>query len=146
MIDRVTEEINNVVVPKLKDTAIGIRNKFLNDFSAYIDSSKAPRIAELLDEAGDLEIKAIAATDLNLSRQYAQAAANKINSMKTIAIGEEIVAAQATANWLADAAGAVWGAFMTVGKGLVSAVATGLVDGAIRGLGGGGDEDAASFR
>lgn len=143
------DSIRTLADPKLKDLFDSLPSEFVEGVQAHIDGALAGRLKIALADAATLRYKALMANDQPTARAYAEGVESALRRVKVMVIAEEIVASEAIANVLLDGFMVALNAAASVGKALLTTIAEGLVQGAIKGFvpeGSGGFDPADLFR
>ena len=132
--------ITAAATPKLEEMADTLADEFLGGMKAILANTTEARqdkVKAILKEGARFKWKALTATNTDTARNYAEAVETSVRRVKTILISERIVAEEATAALVSDLWGKALDGLVSIAKGLLTTIATGLVQGAIKGLAGG---------
>ena len=137
-------------MPEIEKLADGLATQFLGgmkDILADADQAAKDKVAEILKQGASFKFKAITADTPDLARDYAEAVETSVRRVKTILLAEQLVAEESVAALVSSLWGTALDGLATIAKGLLTTVVTGVVQGAIKGLtgGGGGDSPADIF-
>jgi hypothetical protein len=81
----------------------------------FLDPSKADALTDLLKRAGELQVKAYAATNPAHAKQYEEAAEDTLSSIETILLGEQVVASREVAALVQKTAELAWAGLKEAG-------------------------------
>lgn len=143
MSDELLNSLRDTAMPALEEMAGGLADQFLAGMKDVLDDASAAtkaKVEGILQEGARFKWKAMTADDQETARQYAEAVETSIRRVKTLLIAERIVAEESVAAVLSNLWEKSLDGFVSVAKGLLATVASGLVQGAIKGLTGGGED------
>ena len=133
--------------PQLETLADGLADQFLDGMkdilSGASDASKN-KVQDILKQGAKFKFKALTAEDSEQAREYAEAVETSIRRVKTILLAEQIVAEESIAALVSNLWSKALDGLATIAKGLLTTVVTGIVQGAIKGLTGGGGSEGLS--
>jgi len=149
-VSEILDSVRSLADPKLKDLFDSLPGEFVDGVKDHIDGALAGRLKTALADAAELRYLALTAEDPETARQYAEGVTSALRRVKVMVIAEGVVASEAIGNVLIDGFMAALDMAASFGKGLLTTIAAGLVQGAIKGItggeGDGGFDPASLFR
>ena len=146
----IAESIRALADPKLKSLFESLPGEFVAGVKDHIQGGLGDRLTAALKDAADFRYKALTASDQETARQYSEGVETALRRVKVMVVAEKIVASEAIGNVILDGFKAALDVAAAIGKGLLTTITAGLVQGAIKGLvggeGDGGFDPASLFR
>jgi len=133
--------------PELEKLADGLADDFLSgmkDILSSADDAAKDKVQAILKQGAKFKFKALTAEDPEQAREYAEAVETSVRRVKTILLAEQIVAEETIAALVSNLWSKALDGLATIAKGLLTTVVTGIVQGAIKGLTGGGGSEGLS--
>jgi len=132
--------------PELERLADDLSDQFLQGLKGVLEGADAAargKVEELVRQGYEFKRKALTADDQEQARQYAGAVETSVRRVRTVLLAERIVAEEQFAATVSDLFSQALDGLATIAKGMLTAVAAGLVQGTIQGITGG--EGGGSF-
>lgn len=128
-LNKVLSDLRAQAKPELEKRAIELRALFLDEIDEYVDKTNISKFDDLLKRAAEYEIQAVTENDVEIARQFAEAAEDTLRQIKLLLIAERIVASRELAGIIQAAAISMWEGFKTVAMSAISVAAKGVITG-----------------
>jgi len=127
----VEEQVLAIALPKLEAAADRLKTKFMSAYGEFYEGSHKERLEELFGAAGKAKLKALAATDPNEARQWAQVVESSVRSIETLGLAASIKADAHAASLIKEAAAMVIDTLGDIASVLIGGIGSALLSGLI---------------
>ena len=130
----VQDQVLAIAMPKLEVAADNLKDNFLAKFGDFFEDAHKDRLADLFKKAAEYKLRALAEQDVDLRRQWAQAAESSVRSIETLGLAASIKGDAKAASLIKEAASLALDTLGDIAFTVISTVGGALVSGLIQGV------------